>query len=221
MDSSVSLPTFRFQSQDSSSNLKPISASASYQSHISSRHAQPRLRSSRLGKMSDIPFVASPTSRSFVWTVSSWVGLSRRSNHRSWWIWLIWAYCCVSVVLFTRKMYAEIVMRIISHEGTVFSYIRVARARIHRRPVHVASPSPLDFLSTDDRLFKLTSVRPIPDGFHPYYFHHPTSGAIDSNGITACAWMHMDELSNRTSVNHLKQWAKSWSGMLTIGILPP
>lgn len=211
MDTSASLPTFRFQSQ-SSSNLKSISASASYQSHISSRHTQQRLRTSRLAKLSDISFAAAPTSRTFAWTVSSWVGLSRRSHHRSWWTWLIWGYCFLSVILFTRKIYAEIATMMMSPGGMILFPVQVPVLGVYRVLFRVAAPSHLDFLSTNDKLSKLTSVRPVSDGFHPYFAGDYSSGDIDPNDITACAWMHIDELSNRTSVNHLKQWARSWNG---------
>lgn len=84
----------------------------------------------------------------------------------------------------------------------------------------LATHSHLDFLPTGDKLFKLTSVRPVPDGFHPYYAHDPSSGFANPNAVTACAWTHIDELSNRTSVTHLKKWARSWNGQSIAVFIP-
>jgi hypothetical protein len=64
-------------------------------------------------------------------------------------------------------------------------------------------PSPLEALSTQQRLSRILSSHPQPTDFEPFLIH----GEVNTAAVTACVW------AQDTEIDLLTAWTSRWPGI--------
>jgi hypothetical protein len=190
-----------------------ISASCSFQSHISTGKSHQRLR---LGahSSSSKPLVLNPPSVRQPPALTGCLGPSVGAEYhfsrllswpKFWFQWVAFTYCCLSVIFLSASIFARLYHRENYYPTdfqSEFLLLLYLGCRTNEISHLVASTlSPLSDLSNQQRLSIVSSLHPQPRHFEPFVLR-----GAETYGITACLWSHYED------INALPAWASRWTG---------